>query len=113
MRLNVRAAASYELTAETFVCLMVEPALQGSGHRVRDERLLTSPTLFCELRRDIYGNPQRHLIAPAGRFSYEFNATVEVAANSLLSRDALEHPPQELPAEAMVYTLPSRYCQSD
>ena len=30
-----------------------------------------------------------------------------------LHRLALRHPPQELPAGAMIYSLPSRYCQSD
>ncbi|MDR3623217.1 MAG: transglutaminase family protein [Paludisphaera borealis] len=113
MLLAVRAVATYELTAETFMILMIEPPLEGAGHRVKDERLATSPTPFCELRRDVYGNPQRHLIAPPGWFSYEFNATIEVAPNPPLPPDAFEHPPQELPAEAMNFALPSRYCQSD
>ena len=113
MLLAVRAVATYELTAETFMLLMVEPPLEGPSHRVQDERLFTTPTPFCELRRDVYGNPQRHLIAPPGRFSYEFTATVEVAPNSALPPDAVEHPPQDLPAGAMIYALPSRYCQSD
>src|SRR4051794_8991583 len=113
MLLSVRADATYELTAETFMLPMVEPLLEESGHRVRAERLVTTPTPFCELRRDVYGNPQRHLIAPPGRFSYEFRATVEVAPNCPLPPDAVEHPPQELPAGAMIYSLPSRYCQSD
>ncbi|AGA26824.1 transglutaminase-like domain-containing protein [Singulisphaera acidiphila] len=113
MLLSVRAVASYELTAETFLCLMVEPPLQGPAHRVEHECLLTSPTTSCNLRRDLYGNPQRHLVAPKGRFSYEFRATVEVVSNPPLPLDAVAHLPQELPAEAMIYTLPSRFCESD
>ena len=31
----------------------------------------------------------------------------------LLPDDAVEHPLREVPAEALVFTLPSRYCQSD
>jgi len=113
MLLAVRAVATYELTAETFMILMIEPPLAGTSHRVIDERLTTSPTPFCELRQDVHGNPQRHLIAPPGWFSYDFKATVEVAPNLALPPDAFEHPPQELPAGAMIYALPSRYCQSD
>jgi transglutaminase-like putative cysteine protease len=113
MLLTVRAAASYDLPAETFVLLMVEPPLEGPDHRVEDERLLTTPTPLSELRRDTHGNPQRRLLAPEGQFTFEFTATIEVAPNAAVPAEAVEHAPQEIPAEAMVYTLPSRYCQSD
>jgi transglutaminase-like putative cysteine protease len=92
MLLSVRATASYELSVETFLCLMVEPPLKGPTHLVREEKLLTTPTIFCDLRSDLYGNPRRHVIAPSG---------------------AIEHRPEEIPGEAMVYTLPSRFCESD
>jgi transglutaminase-like putative cysteine protease len=113
MLLNVRAAATYELDAETFLCLMVEPPLVGDAHHVESERLLTSPTIVCELRRDLYGNPQRHVIAAQGQFSFEFQATIETNPNVPLSDRAVEHRPREVPPSAMIYTLPSRYCQSD
>jgi len=113
MLLSVHAAASYDLPAQTFVLLMVEPPLEGTDHRVRAERLLTTPTPHSELRKDAYGNPQRRLLAPRGPFSFEFTATIEAASNIPVPLVAPEHPPQEIPAEAMVFTLPSRYCQSD
>ena len=113
MLLTVKATATYEFAVETFLCLMVEPPLVGPAHRVQEERLLTTSTSFCDLRGDLYGNPRRHVIAPAGRFSFEFRATIEARPNVALPPDAVEHPPQEIPGEAMVYTLPSRYCESD
>ena len=113
MLLTVRASATYELSLETFLCLMVEPPLEGPAHRVKEERLATTPTDFCELRRDLYGNPRRHVIAPKGRFSFEFTATIEANPDLPLPPDAVEHAPQEIPDEAMVFTLPSRFCQSD
>jgi len=51
MLLAVRAAATYELTAETFMLLMVEPPLEGTSHRVTDERLFTTPIPFCKRSR--------------------------------------------------------------
>ena len=66
MLLNVRAAATYELAAESFMYLMVEPPLVGPSHRVEHELLVTTPTHFCELRRDLYGNLQRQLVGAAG-----------------------------------------------
>ena len=113
MLLNVRAAATYELAAESFMYLMVEPSLIGSTHRVLDERLVTTPTHFCELRRDLYGNLQRQLVGGKGTFRFEFNATIEAAPNAALSPEATEQIPEQLPPEVMIYTLPSRYCQSD
>ena len=113
MLISVRASAAYELPEQAFLLLMVEPPLVGSAHRVQEERLTTTPTPFHELGTDVYGNPQRRIIAPKGSFSFEFNATIETAPNAALGDDAVEQPLREIPAELLVYTLPSRYCQSD
>jgi transglutaminase-like putative cysteine protease len=113
MLLTVRAAATYDLADETFAVLMVEPPPQGRTHQVRHERLLTTPTLSCVLRHDLYGNPQRYITADRGPLSFEFTATIESAPNAEVAPDAIEHPPQEIPADVMIYTLPSRFCQSD
>jgi transglutaminase-like putative cysteine protease len=108
MLLSVRASANYELEDDSFACLMVEPPLKGPGHRVVEEHLSTSSVLSCELVRDAYGNPQRHLVIPRGPFSFEFSATIEAEPNANLPDDAREHLPHDLPAEALIYTLPSR-----
>ena len=113
MLISVRATAAYDLADETFLLLMVEPPLVGRAHRVEQAQLLTTPTPFHELGTDVYGNPQRRIIAPKGSFSFEFTATIETAPNATLPDDAVEHPLREVPAEALVFTLPSRYCQSD
>jgi transglutaminase-like putative cysteine protease len=113
MLLNVRAASAYDLAEETFVNLMVEPLPQSRTHQVRHERLVTTPTLSCLLRHDLYGNAQRAIIAAPGSFTFEFTATIETAPNAAVWAAAVEHPPQEIPPETMIYTLPSRYCQAD
>src|SRR5580704_11533489 len=99
MLLNVRAAATYELAAESCMYLMVEPPLNGPTHRVRDERLVTTPTHFCELRRDLYGNLQRQLVGAQGTFTFEFTATIEAAPNAPLLPEATEQIPERLPPE--------------
>ena len=113
MRLTVRSAATYALEAETFLCLMVEPSLQGLAHRIQAERLMTSPTSYAELSRDLYGNLRRYLVAEKGYFSFEFTATIEAEPNRPVPPEAMLQPPQQIPLDAMIYTLPSRYCQSD
>ena len=113
MLLTVRARAQYDLPDETFLLLMVEPVLTGLTHRVIEENLYTSPTEFGELWTDGFGNPQRRLVAPKGPFSFDFSATIEAEPNSPIPDDAVEFYPRNVPPEAMLYTLPSRYCQSD
>jgi transglutaminase-like putative cysteine protease len=113
MRLNIRSTATYELADESFMYLMIEPPLVGPSHRVDHERLVTTQTRFCELRRDLYGNLQRQLVAAKGAFTFGFTATIDASPNAALPPDATEQLPQELPLDVMIYTLPSRYCQSD
>lgn len=113
MILNIQSHAVYELPAQTFILLMIEPPLQGVDHQVIDENLITTPTPRTELWNDIYQNPQRRFIAPAGEFRFDFTARIEVQPNQPLPNESVEHAPDEIPAECMIYTVPSRYCQSD
>src|SRR6185437_4254211 len=99
MLLSLRSSASYDLADETFVILMIEPPPHSRTHQVRQERLLTSPTLSCLLRHDIYGNPQRHILVAPGRFSVEFTAMIECVPNVAVASEAVEHPQQDIPAE--------------
>ena len=66
MLISIRAAAAYELPAETFVLLMVEPAREAPDHLIKEEKLVTSPAPFSVLGKDVAGNLQRRLVAPAG-----------------------------------------------
>ncbi len=74
---------------------------------------MTTPMVASECRQDFYGNTVRLMALPQGQFRFEFNAKVEVEPNTGVPPLAVEHSPQELPADAAIYTLPSRYCQSD
>lgn len=113
MNLQICARAAYELPFDAFILLMIEPPLQGDAHRVLDEKLETTHTPSTQLWNDLYGNPQRRFAAPAGPFSFEFSAQIEAQPNLALPDDAPECTPAQIPAECMIYTVPSRYCQSD
>jgi transglutaminase-like putative cysteine protease len=113
MVLCVRARAKYELESASYLWLMVEPAMQGAAHRVAQASVVTNPTVASEYRQDLYGNTVRLFVLPQGQFTFEFNAQVQVEPNTGVPPGAFEHSPQELPTDASIYTLPSRYCQSD
>jgi transglutaminase-like putative cysteine protease len=113
MLLSVKATATYELSAETFLLVMVEPHAEAPDHQVKDARFVTSPAAYSVSGKDFQGNIQRRIVAPAGLFCYEYTATIEADPNQAVPPEAVENPSRDLSPEALVYTLPSRYCQSD
>jgi transglutaminase-like putative cysteine protease len=113
MLLTVSATADYDLPNDTYLLLMVEPALSGPHHRVTAESLRTTPTPFANLSHDALGNPRRCLLAPRGFFTFDFQATIEAEASRPLPENAPDETPADLPPEALLYTLPSRCCPSD
>ena len=64
--------------------------------------------------RDLYGNPCTRVVLPAGRSAVRFDAVVLVPdATEDADEHARELPPDDLPDEVLLYTLPSRYCLPD
>ena len=113
MLISIRSTATYELPAESFVLLMIEPHPQAPDHRVKAANLAITPVSFNTQGKDSVGNLIRRVVAPKGLFGYEYTATFETVANDLVPAEAVEHPAKDLPPETLLYTLPSRYCQSD
>ncbi|HEY3870064.1 MAG TPA: transglutaminase family protein [Actinocrinis sp.] len=63
---------------------------------------------------DLYGNPCVRVILPAGRTVLRYEALVTVPdATEDADERAPELSPDDLPDEALIYTLPSRYCLPD
>lgn len=63
---------------------------------------------------DLYGNPCQRLVLPAGRSTLRFDALVSVPdATEEVDRSARETPVTDLPDDALIYTMPSRYVLPD
>lgn len=90
---------------------------------VRDERrddlrmqaaIVTTPPVPTTTYRDMFGNTCRRFVAPAGQFSLRADCTIE---SSPLADPVMpwlkETPIAEVPDEAVVYLLGSRYCETD
>jgi transglutaminase-like putative cysteine protease len=74
----------------------------------------TQPRLGIRRYADLYGNPCMRVILPAGRSTLRFDAMVLVPdATEDADEHAPELPPDELPDDVLIYTLPSRYCLPD
>ena len=100
-------------TEFTHVVLQVEPRLDGLFDVVDYEwDPLTLADSWSYL--DAFGNVCRRLTLPPGDSVTRYRALVEVPAEPDASApDACENQPSALPNEALVFTLPSRFCPSD
>jgi transglutaminase-like putative cysteine protease len=63
---------------------------------------------------DMYGNRARRVVIAPGRSSLRYDAEVTTpAAPEEVSADAVQHLVEDVPGEALIYMLASRYCLSD
>jgi transglutaminase-like putative cysteine protease len=102
-------------SAQTTPMVLLLTSMPNDGQRLLVGDLLrTDPVLPLQTYRDVFGNICTRLVAPAG--------TLRITADGLLEDagtpepaflNARETPISALPHEALMYTLPSRYCESD
>jgi transglutaminase-like putative cysteine protease len=99
--------------AEVPAIFQVEPRTDQDVE-IRNPRWSLEPEQDMGEYIDIYGNVCRRLVVPAGRSIIGFDALAVVPdAPETSDRDAEEIPPQDLPDDVLIYTLPSRYCLPD
>jgi transglutaminase-like putative cysteine protease len=74
----------------------------------------SEPEVHVRGYADLYGNQCARVVLPAGRSVLRYAAVVLVPdATEDADEHASELPPDQLPDEALIYTLPSRYCLPD
>ncbi|MBD5635271.1 MAG: transglutaminase family protein [Candidatus Eremiobacteraeota bacterium] len=113
--LRVKAGADFTMTSpyETPAVFMIRPEAFGN-HMIVAERWETEPFTPFHDYTDMYGNVCRRMTLPAGNFELRYDTIVESDGDlDPVALDAVEHPISELPDDALVYTLPSRFCLSD
>ncbi len=82
--------------------------------KLEDERWSCEPELQTHSYRDLYENPCLRLVLPAGRSRFTYSAVAEVPdATEEADEDAPQLPPDRLPDDTLIYTLPSRFCLPD
>lgn len=113
MRTRVGCEFHYDVPYGAPLMLLVG-LREGRYHRLVDERRLVEPNLEVREYIDRFGNRIWRLMAPEGGFRLVYDAINEVspepdAVLPELGKDSV----QNLPDDTILYTLPSRYCQSD
>jgi transglutaminase-like putative cysteine protease len=63
--------------------------------------------------RDLYGNVAHRVLAPAGRTTFQADFVIEDSGEpDPVAPGAIQHPVDEVPVEALIYLLGSRYCET-
>ncbi len=112
-RVRVGCEFVYHADIDTPTVFQVEP-LGTDPVRLVEHAWATEPDLAVRRYRDFYGNSCVRLVLPAGPATLRYHALVDVPdATEDVDETAPELPPEQLPDEALIYTLPSRYCLPD
>ena len=113
MHIRVGCEFQYEATWPTPTVMLVEPHRDGAHTIVREEWEIT-PEIAKHAYYDIYGNLCQRLVLPQGAHSLRYDAVVKVSDNwDDVAPDTPQLPVEDLPDDTLLYTLPSRFCQSD
>ncbi len=113
LTLRVGSEFVYNSQSETPAILQME-ARRDTNATVLHEKWEVAPFVDSHFFSDVYGNRCRRLTLPPGRTSMRYDALVEVSAfPDAVVPDAAQSLVQNLPDDLILFTLASRYCQSD
>ena len=111
-RLTVGCEFVHQSEIDIPAVFQVEP-LSDQKVDVIDERWSLEPDGPTHAYTDLYGNPCRRLMMPAGRSVISYQATVIARMQLKMSMRSPELTPDQLPDEVLIYILPSRFCLPD
>jgi transglutaminase-like putative cysteine protease len=112
-RLLIGCDFTYVAVISTPVIFQVQP-IEDPLILIEGAQWESEPSLAIRDYTDLYGNPCVRTVLPPGRSSFRFHAVAEVPdATEEADEDAKECPPDDLPDDTLIYTLPSRYCLPD
>ncbi len=96
--------------AATPIVMQIRPR-QESPVALLEEVWTTDPDVATHAYSDLYGNPCLRLTLPPGRSIFSYRAIAEVPdAAEDVDTSAPQLSADQLPDEALIYTLPSRFC---
>ena len=112
-RVRVGCEFHYAVPTPTVAIMQIQPRHDGPA-RVLVECWETNPFVRFDEFKDLYGNPCQRIKMPAGDVVIRYDAEVEVTRDAEeIDEDVPEVSLTDIPHDALVYTLPSRYCRPE
>jgi transglutaminase-like putative cysteine protease len=104
----------YDCPQPTPMVLMLTVHHTRAADLVAPDRLTADPSVPIRTYRDGFGNRCSRIVAPAGRTRLFANGVVnDTGEPEIAAIEAPQHAVEDLPAEALVFLLGSRYCETD
>jgi transglutaminase-like putative cysteine protease len=115
---GVQIRIGYELVYECPQAMPMLLMLNVHSSRASDllvpDKMVTDPPIPISSYRDGFGNRCSRIVAPPGRLRLSANGIVnDTGKPDAVVSEAYQNAVQDLPDEALVYLLPSRYCETD
>jgi transglutaminase-like putative cysteine protease len=111
--IQVGCEFTYVAEIDTPVIFQVQPGATPAV-TLQQEQWSSEPPIAIRGYIDLYGNPCTRAVLPAGRSKLRWGAVATVLdATEDADESAPERKPDALPADTLIYILPSRYCLPD
>jgi transglutaminase-like putative cysteine protease len=113
MRIRVGCEFVWETTAPVPMLMLVKPRADAD-HLAVYESTWSDPQLAIHEYTDLFGNNCWRFVAPEGTSAVRYDAVVEIPETpDPVVPHATLNAVEDLPDDAIVFTLPSRYVESD
>ena len=114
MQIRVGYELVYDCPQPTPMILTLNIHFTRVSDVVVPDHLITSPSIPVRAYRDGFGNWCSRIVAPQGQLRLSTDAVVNDSGETdVIAPFAQQHLVQELPEEALVFLLGSRYCDTD
>ncbi len=114
MKIRVGFEMIYDFPQPTPLIAVLGTHFTRASDIIVPDHLTTTPSVPITPYRDGFGNWCSRIVAPAGRMRLAADGTVrDSGLPDVIVPSASQHAVEDLPAEAIVYLLGSRYCETD
>jgi len=112
--LSVGYELTYDCPQPTPMLLVLHIHYSRASDILVPDHVTTNPSIPLVAYRDGFGNWCSRIVAPPGRIKITTSAVVrDSGVPEVIDRTAQQHSIQELPEEALVFLLGSRYCDTE
>ena len=114
MKIRIGFEITYDFVAPTPMMLMLNVHPSRAADIIKPDQLRVSPAVRLTRYLDAFGNVCTRLVAPPGQLDIRTDALVaDSGLPDVVEPAARQHEVAELPHDALVFLLASRYCETE